>query len=200
MPIRRGAVNVARFQLQGEVPRDVKRWLQRGLTRGAFAPIDVKSEDERTAGFVELERSDAAEFSPATLFYGQQALFAWRVDRLKVPAGTLRTALSQWAQAFEQKNGRAPGRRERAEQKEGLKKLLRAKQAPVTRVFEVSLDLKARDLFVWATSRTVVDEVQAAVESHLELRLFARVPAAFMPPEAIDALTPTPELFVEGAR
>lgn len=197
MPIRRGSVNLARFRLEGELPKDVKRWLQRGLNKAGFEPIDPKSEDERAAGFVELERSDRTEFAVGDLFHGLHALFQWRVDRLKVPTNTVRAGLLEWLKAYEQKNGKSPGRRERAEQKEAIKKSLRGKQTPVTRLFEISFDLTSLDVFVWATSRTVVDDAQAALESTLEVKLIPRVPAAFMKPSALDALSPTPELFQE---
>lgn len=199
MPIRRGAVNLARFRLEGELPKDVKRWLQRGLAKAAFEPIDPKSDDERAAGFVELEQNDQTEFSAGALFHGLHALFGWRVDKLKVPTNALRVGLLQWGQAFEQKNGRPPGRRERAEQKDTLKKALRAKQAPVSKVFEVSVDLTSHDVFIWATSRTVVEEAQASLEHALEVKLVPRVPAAFLPAGALDALSPTKALFGEEA-
>lgn len=198
MPIRRGSVNLARFRLSGELPKDVKRWLQRGLEKAAFEPIDVKGDDERTAGFVELEAPERTEFSAGALFHGLHALFAWRVDSLKVKTSAVRAGLLQWSQAFEQKNGRAPGRRERAEQKDTLRKALRAKQDPVTKLFEVSLDLTSLDVFIWATSRTVVDEVQGALESALEVRLVPRVPAAFLEPGVLDGLSPTKALFGEA--
>lgn len=199
MPIRRGSVNFARFRVTGDLPKDVKRWLQGGLKRAGFEPIDLKSDEERAAGFVELEAPARTDFAAGDLFHGLHALFAWRVDKLKVPAQAVRAGLLQWSQAFEQQHGRAPGRRERAEQKDTLKKALRAKLEPVTKTFEVSLDLTSRDCFVWATSRAVVDEVQAALESTLEVRLTPRVPAAFLAPEVLDALVPTPALFGEGA-
>ena len=116
---------------------------------------------------------------------------------MKVPTNALRAGLLQWSQAFEQKNKRAPGRRERAEQKDALKKTLRAKQAPVTKVFELSVDLTSRDVFVWATSRNVVEEAQAVLESTLEVKLIPRVPAAFLAAGVLDGLTPTQELFGE---
>jgi DNA recombination-dependent growth factor C len=197
MGIRRGSVNLARFRVEGDIPKDVKRWLQKGLGKAAFEPIDPKSEDERTAGFVELEATDRTEFAVGNLFHGLHALFAYRVETLKVPANAVRARMLEWVQAFEAKNKRAPGRRERAEQKDQVQKALRAKQEPATRLFEVSFDTTTRDLFVWATSRTVVDEVQAALESHLEVKLIPRVPAAMINPSAIDTLTPTPELFGE---
>ena len=200
MPIRRGSVNLARFRMEGAVPKakDVKRWLQKGLGKAGFEPIDPKSDDERAAGFVELEQNDSTEFSAGALFHGLHALFAWRVDRLKVPTSALRVGMLEWSQAFEKKNARAPGRREKSEQKDALKKTLRAKQAPVSKVFELSFDLTSRDVFVWATSRTVVEEAQAVLESTLEVKLIPRVPAAFLAAGALDALTPTKELFPEA--
>jgi recombination associated protein RdgC len=125
------------------------------------------------------------------------ALFAWRVDKLKVSSGQVRTELFQWAQAFENKNGRPPGRREKSEQKDTIRKALRGKLEPSSKVHEVSFDLAGKELFVWATSRPVVEEVQAAVESALELKLLARVPAAFLDEPTLDGLSPTPELFGE---
>lgn len=198
MPIRRGSVNISRFRLEGELPKDVKRWLQRGLSKAAFEPIDPKSEDERAAGFVELEDNDKTEFNVGALFHGLHALFAWRIDKLKVPTNAVRAGMQQWATAFADKNGRNPGRRERNEQKDVLKKTLRARQTPVTKVFEVSLDTASADLFVWATSRNVIDEVQATLESKLEVRLVPRVPSAFMKPDVLDGLNPTLELFGEA--
>lgn len=198
MPIRRGSVNLARFRLEGEFPKDVKRWLQRGLGKASFEPIDPKSDDERTAGFVELEAPERTEFSAGALFHGMHALFSYRVDKLKVPSNAMRAGMLQWSQAFEQKNGRPPGRREKTEQKDTLKKALRAKQGPVTKLFEVSVDLTSKDVFVWATSRTIVDEVQGSLEANLEVKLVPRVPAAFLAPSQVDALTPTKELFGEA--
>ena len=199
MPIRKGSVNLARFRIEGAIPKDVKRWLQKGLSKAGFEPIDPKSDDERAAGFVELEQNDHTEFPAGALFHGLHALFAWRVDKLKVPTNAIRAGMLQWGQAFEQKNGRPAGRREKTEQKDTLKKALRSKQLPVSKVFELSVDLTSRDVFVWATSRTVVEEAQAVLESTLEVKLIPRVPAAFLAPGLIDSLTPTKELFPEAS-
>src|SRR5512140_2807835 len=100
MPILRGSVTFARFRVDPskKVPSDVRRWLVRGLQAAAFEPIDRKSDDDVAAGFVELEDRDRTEFSPSALFYGERALFSWRIDKLRVPAGQLRDELDRWAQ------------------------------------------------------------------------------------------------------
>jgi hypothetical protein len=63
----------------------------------------------------------------------------------------------------------------------------------------VSLALRERELLVWATSGRVVDEVQAALEEHLEVTLRRAIPAAVVPASKLDALVPTPALFGQGA-
>lgn len=199
MPIRRGTVSFARFRLDGQPPKDLRRWLVTALKAGAFEPIDVKGEEERAQGFVELEHEDRTDFGPGDVFFGSHALFAWRVDRLRVPGAQVRAELTRWAQAFEAKHGRAPGRREKGEQKDVVRRALRAKLEPTTKTFDVDLDSRTKELFVWATSRTVIEEIHAALEARLELRLIGLVPGALIPPGQLDALVPTAALFAEVA-
>lgn len=195
MPVRRGALTFARFRLSGTVPKDTRRWLTKGLEARAFEPIDPKGDDDRASGFVSLERPDVAEFPPGELFRGMHALFAWRVEKLRIPGQVIRGQLAEWAQAFEQKNGRAPGRREKSEHKDSLRRSLRAKTEPAVKVFDVTIDLAAKELQIWAVARSVVDEITEALESSLELGLVPCVPASFTDADTLDRLAPTTELF-----
>lgn len=199
MPIRRGAVTFARFRLVGEHPKDTRHWLHKALKAKAFEPIDPKGDEERAAGFVELENDTATDFAVGNVFYGMSALFSWRVEKLRIPQTQIRAHLAEWAENFEKHQGRAPGRREKAEEKDHFKKTLRAKTEPSVKLFDVSLDLTTMDLFVWGTTRSIVEEVQAALEGELKVRLVPRVPTAFVKPELLDTLEPTPALFGEEA-
>lgn len=195
MPIRRGAVSCSRFRIEGTVPKDVKKWLGKALKAGAFEPIDPKSDEDRASGFVELEDDRATSFSAGALFEGLYALFAWRVEKIRMPASTIRAELSEWGKKFEAKNGRGPGRREKSEQKELIRKALRAKTPPVASVSDVSYELPAGEVLVWASSTGIVEEVQTALEQGLEVRLIPRVPASFVSPSVLELLGPTPALF-----
>ncbi len=197
MPIRRGSVSFSRFRVQGDTPKDVRRWLTHALRARAFEPIDPKSDEDKKAGFVELEADRATDFSPGAVFFGLHALFAWRVEKLRIPGARVREQLLEWAAKFEQQNGRAPGRREKAEGKEAVRRALRGKTEPAAKVFDVSYELSSQDLFVWAASRGVVEEVQEALEGSLGVKLVPRVPAAFLKAAELDRLEPTPELFGE---
>ncbi len=196
MPILRGAVTFSRFQAEAaaERPRDLKASLSKGLRARAFTPIERRSDEDRAAGFVELEQPDATEFPPGSFLYGEWALFAYRVDQLKIPGGELRAQLAKWSLAFERDKGRAPSRVERAQGREAVKGLLRAHTTPRTRLIEVSWNLKTDQLLIWSTSRRAVDEVQEAMRTAFGLNVLAKVPAAAAEKLGAKTLRPTVEL------
>ena len=174
MPIQSGAVTFARFRSEPAGARpDAKRWLLRGLRKKAFEPLEArKPEDDRAAGFVELEDHDATGFE-AGLFQGEHALFAWRIDRLEVPAKAVKAEVDRWAAAFTAEQGRPPGRREKAGRKEEVRQLLRQRAEPSSKVIDVSWNLETGEVAVWATSRKVVDEISTAMEEVFAVSLHA---------------------------
>jgi recombination associated protein RdgC len=200
MPVLSGAVTFSRFRSEptGNAPSDVKRWLAKGLKSGAFEPIDLKkTEDERAAGFVELENPDSVDFSTGSVLYGEYALFGFRVDTVKVPAAVLKAELGKWATSFEKQNGRAPTRGEKAENRASLRHMLRQRAVPSTKVHDVSWNLKTSQVQLWAASRKAVDEILLALETAFEVKLQPLVPASLAARAGIadDALIPTPELI-----
>ncbi len=200
MPVLSGAVTFSRFRSEptGNAPSDVKRWLAKGLKSGAFEPIDLKkTEDERAAGFVELENHESVDFSTGSVLYGEYALFGFRVDTVKVPAPVLKAELDKWATAFEKQNGRAPTRGEKAENRASLRHMLRQRAVPTTKVHDVSWNLKTSQVQLWAASRKAVDEILLAMETAFEVKLQPLVPASLAARAGIpdDALIPTPELI-----
>jgi recombination associated protein RdgC len=172
MPVLRGSVTYSRFRSEaGKLPQDTRRWLARGLARGAFEPIDVqRGEDDRSAGFVALEDADSTDFASGVLERGR-ALFAWRIDTIKVKAAAVRAELERWAAAFTEEHRRPPARGEKATARDEIRHRLRQKQPPTTRTFDVSWSLDTGELQIWAASRKVVEEVAAAIESSFEVKL-----------------------------
>ncbi len=197
MPILRGAVTFARFRSEsGAPPRDARRWLTRGLARGAFEPIDVeRGEDDRSAGFVALEDADSTDFGSA-LERGR-ALFAFRVDTIRVKASAVRPELERWAAAFSAEHRRPPTRGEKATAKDEIRHRLRKRQPPTTRIFDVSWSLEAGEQQIWAASRKAVEEVAVAIEAAFEVKLapLSAGAQAVRADVAESALAPTPELL-----
>ncbi len=198
MPILRGSVTFARFRTEsGKLPKDTRRWLTRGLDRGAFEPIDVeRGEDDRAAGFVSLEDPDSTDFTTGVLEAGR-ALFAYRVDTIRVKASAVRPELDRWAAAFANEHRRPPTRGEKATAKDEIRHRLRKRQPPTTRIFDVSFALEAGELQIWAASRKAVEEVAAAIEAAFEVKLapLSAGAQAVRADVAESALTPTAELL-----
>ncbi len=200
MPVLSGAVTFSRFRSEptGNAPSDTKRWLAKGLKSGAFEPIDLKkTEDERAAGFVELENHDSTDFSTGSVLHGEYALFGFRIDTVKVPPAQLKAELDKWATAFEKQNGRPPTRGEKSENRASLRHMLRQRSVPSTKVHDVSWNLKTHQVQLWAASRKAVEEILLAVETAFEVKLQPLVPASLAARAGIadDALIPTPELI-----
>ncbi|WP_224361430.1 recombination-associated protein RdgC [Hyalangium versicolor] len=199
MPVLRGAVTFSRFLVEPAegAPADLKRSLSRALKARAFAPIERRSEEERAAGFVELENHDASEFNAGSLFYGEYALFAWRIDAIKIPSPVLRAELDKWSAAFEKEKGRAPSRGEKAESKGSIRQMLRNRAVPITKVHDVSWNLKSQQLQIWAASRKAVEEVLNGIEAAFKVKLTPLIPATAAARMGIEesALGPTAELI-----
>jgi recombination associated protein RdgC len=165
MPIQSGAVTFARFRSEPAGKRtDARRWLVRGLRKRAFAPLEARRpEDDRAVGFVELADHDATGFEGG-LIEGEHALFAWRIDQLKVSAKALKAEVDRWAAAFAAEHRRPPARREKSARKEEVRQLLRQRAVPSSRVVDVSWNLDTGEVAVWVTSRKIVDEISVAME------------------------------------
>lgn len=195
MPILKGAVTYARFRVEGLDERE-KNWITKNLKTHAFEPIRKASEDERAFGFVELEDRDGVEFPTGRVHFGEYALFSFRVDTLKVPGGQLREELDRWVKVFEAEHTRPPARREKNDAKAALKQKLRQQLTPKAKTFDVSWNQKTGDLLIWAASRKVVEEVEAALEKAFAIKLVGIGPASVAQALGLkdEALNPTPDL------
>lgn len=198
MPILRGTASFARFRVDprgGETP-DWKDLIGPSLGARAFTPLVRTEPDERAQGFVELEDHDAHEFSPAALYQGEWALFAWRVDEYRILASELKAQVERWAKAFEAENARAPGRKEKLEAKEAIRHELKGRAPIVTRTFDVSFNLSTLELQIWATARKAIDEIQDTLEQAFGVKLRPLVPVVVADLLGIQekALAPTPAL------
>jgi recombination associated protein RdgC len=207
MPILKGAVTLARFRVEPDAntPKDWKKQFGRALKGRPFAPLEPSGPDERAQGFVELADHDAVDFGPGSVHEGAHALFAYRVDEVRIPAAAVKGELEKWTKQFQKDHERNPGKREKADQKAQIRQALRARFPVSTKVWDVSWEVEAGDLCVWASTRKAVDEVQEAVEKVFKLKLVPVVPVTVAHRLGIKdkTLVPTPELSLpddEGGR
>ena len=196
MSLQSGSASFSRFTV--EPPSgDARRWLSRGLARGAFEPLDLaRDEEDRAAGFVERDDPDATAFAPASLSLGEWTLFAWRIDRVQVRSAAVKAELGRWEGAFQGKHARPPARAERAAAREEIRRTLRLRTPVTTRTFDLSWNLQTGELLAWVTSRKVVEEIAAALEGAFGARVTPRTAAVLAAGAGADleALRPTAAL------
>lgn len=199
MPILRGTVSFARFRAEAtaQTPKNLQRALSEALQVKAFEPIDPQGEEDRASGFVELEDPERSAFAAGDLFYGERALFAFRVERLRIPGPALKGELEVWRKAFAKEHRRSPKRAEANEARDDLRRALRKRTLPSVALFDVAWNLRSGQVLVWATARKVVVEIQVALEDALRLRLVPQVPAAIADHRQVpeERLAPTAALF-----
>ena len=196
MPLQRGSATFSRFTV-APPGGDARRWLGRGLARGAFEPLDPgRSEEDRSAGFVEREDQDATGFSTSAVMVGEWALFTWRVDSVAVRASALKAELARWEAQQLARGGRPPSKTARAEARDAHRRELRLRTPVSTRTFDVSWNLESDELLAWAGSRKVVEEIAEAVEAAFEATLTPCTTAtlAARGGGSLDGLAPTPAL------
>ncbi|MBQ4334541.1 MAG: recombination-associated protein RdgC [Myxococcaceae bacterium] len=202
MPLLKGSVSLTRFRadLPPESATSQAERLLDALRLRAFEPIAVQGEEERAAGFVELENHTATDFSPTAAFQGDWLVFSWRVDTIRISAAQLREELAAWSQAFENEHERPPSRFEKTEAKSALRKELRAVTPPTTKVYDVAWNLSTGTIQLYCLSRKVVDEIQAAIEKSFDVTLLPRSPQVLFDEQGLqDAhVKPTPQLCWPG--
>lgn len=198
MPILRGAVTFARYRVEfkEDAPKDLRKHFLSALQGHLFEPIDRKSDEDKSEGFVEVENNDSTEFPSSALFYGHRALFAWRIDTLKVSSSQLKEELDRWLQTFEAENARKPSRAEKAERKAAIRQMLRSRAEPITRVHDIAWNLETERLQIWSASRKIIDEIAGTLESAFGVTMILAAPGAVATAEGLaeDALLPTPAL------
>lgn len=171
MPIETGSATFSRFTVKPPAG-DPRRWLPRGLARGAFEPLDVeRSDEDRAAGFVERGDPDATGFATGDVAFGEWTLFSWRVDTVTVRASAVKPELARWEAAFVGKQRRPPARAERAAAREEIRRTLRLRTPPTTRTVEIAWHLGTGELLAWTATRKAVDEIAAAVEGAFGAKL-----------------------------
>jgi len=188
----------AKAQGKGQKPKgkETLAELAAALKLRAFAPLDRESEGERAQGFVEFANRGQSDFSPGALYQGDFAVFAYRVDEVRIPSAAIRSELEAWSQNFVAENQRPPGRKEKSDAKGEIKHTLKSRYPLASKTFEVSLNLKTGHAQLWAGSRKAVDELQAAVEQALSVKLVPIAPLTLLAGLGIaeKSLTPTPAL------
>lgn len=127
------------------------------LAQHAFHEIDPRSELEESVGWVQADDAFAAEFDPRTLVSSSgHIVLRLRVDKLKIPAGTLKAYVDKAARETAVKAGRDKlNKRETDALKLEIKKQLRVRSLPRMTLLEVVWSVATGEVRLMSTSRAV---------------------------------------------
>jgi len=197
MPLLRGSVTYGRCTAEYEErPKDFRRWLSRGFRKQAFEAIDRDSDEDRSAGWVELGDPDAVELAAGSLIHGEYVLLSFRVDTIRVPRQLLNPKVDAWSKEYEEANGRKPKRSEKRETKDLLHRRLRRRAFPSTRTYDVSWSLTTDQIQIWTSSRKIIEEIQIALEEAFSIGVHPQTVSSIATSMGYepDDLTPTAAL------
>lgn len=143
-----------------------------GLVRGRIPRIDVDIGHDRATGFAVFGDPLDVEFSADKVFAGDLGLFAFRMDRLSIPASTLKLYIRQRvAQNLAATRREKLPKQEREELAEQVRTELLRKAIPAINAFDAVWDRSTGRLRLYATSQAVVDEFQTRARDGLGLVL-----------------------------
>jgi DNA recombination-dependent growth factor C len=205
MSLLKGAATFLRFHATGKELAKAKKELGRSLKLRAFEPLEPGGEAERAQGFVEFGHKDRSGFAGSALYEGEFALFSYRIDEVRIPTAAIRSELEAWEARFAEEEKRAPSRKEKSDAKEEIRHTLKSRYPISSKLFDVTWEQEGDAVNIWSGSRKVVDEIQAALEQAVPIKLVPLAPVTAAQELSIpdQSLTPTPALTLpegEAAR
>lgn len=206
----KGNITSRRYVVLGDLPGDLRRRFVAGVRAHAFVPIDPRSEETTSRGWVSVEDEDDADLQAKKLFFGrkgsEQLRVAIRMDTLTVPADEVRRQLKADVAKVEEIENRKVSRMERRAMKEAIQLRLRPRAFPKVRTFDVCWELDAARLWFWSQSKACNESLADLFVKSFGLRLEVEGVERWVL-DVLDAkrskeLTPTTELWTgfEGVR
>jgi recombination associated protein RdgC len=172
MLVGKGALSFRSFNVvkgKKSVPL-TDRILER-LDQFAFSGIETTEEGIQT-GWVGPDHLFDGDFSAIKLFRGRFTLFAFRVDTRRVPGPVLAAHIAVAIEEVMESEGLEKlGAKRKREIKQQVKRELLAETPPAQRAYGVFWNLKARRVYLQASSKTVVEAFRALFERTFEISL-----------------------------
>ena len=198
----KGSIAVRRYQVTEALPqKDVRGKLSRGVRAHIFAPIDPRSPEVRTHGWVSLHDGDDLDLTAGKIFWigndGEQLRLTMRVDTLKPSTNDVRRIVEAEAAKKSEAEGRPISRGEKRAMREEAVRKLRLSTPPRTKLIDVVWDLDRGRLFLFSqvrgTTELFVDLFARSFAVGIEEEGASRLARKALG-DKLDKLEPTAEL------
>ena len=172
-----GSMSASRFQVRGDLPKDVRRAYVERIRLRTFEPLAADEEAEERAGWCGLAQPFDLELTASKLFQGPYLTLGVRVDKYRFPPAVLNAELSAASQALRAKNGQEHlSRTQKTELRTRVVQRLRRKYLPSMRAFDVVWNLDKKELYSWSGSAALTGHLEALFELSFGLELVPSSP------------------------
>jgi len=160
---------------------ELRQSILRGLTVGRISPIDVDLGHDQSFGFATFEDPLQTEFTEQNIFFDPLAVFSFRVDKLAVPAGTLRIYTRKRLQdrLAASSRSRMP-REERDELSEQVRLELLRRALPSINAVDVIWDMARGIIRFYSLSQSLNEAFLVRFNQFLDLKLQAMNPVGIL--------------------
>jgi DNA recombination-dependent growth factor C len=153
---------------------ELRKKILDGLTVGRIGAIDVDLGNDQTSGFALFEDPLDTEFTEQTAFYDPLVLFSFRMDKLVVPANTMRLFVRRRIQErLDSTRRQKMPREERDELTAEVKLDLLRKALPSITTVDVVWDLKNAAIRFYSNSNALNEAFLVRFNEHLDMKLQA---------------------------
>lgn len=154
-----GTGSFTRFKVDGEPCEDYLETFPKSIARYAFRNLEENSDEERSAGWVNIMDMFDNAFSRMDYFKDPCIALSWRVDVRKVPA----KALKQYVREAEAKIKESDGvehlsKKRRQDIKEAVRIKLMKRAIPRSNTYDMIWNLQTRLVIFGSTSNKLSDE------------------------------------------
>jgi hypothetical protein len=174
MGFQNNTVSYTTWEVREAPGPDLKEAVVDGLSRGRIYSIDIDAGRDRAAGFAVFDDPLNTDFSPENVLFDPLILFSFRMDRLTVPASTLKLYVRRRVNEnlAATRREKMP-RQERDELAEAVRHDLLRRAIPAIQAYDVVWDTASGRLRLFTTSNAICEEFTARIREFLGLEIRA---------------------------
>lgn len=174
-----GSMSVAKFWVEGEVPKDPRRTFMSRIQLRRFRPLVPEEDVEERYGWCALGQPTDLELTTGKIFQNEYLTLGLRWDRYKFPASLVNAQLAESMQrAMARSDKETLSRNQKAELKQQVLRKLKQKYFPSMRMVDMVWNFDRREVYFWSHSSALRDRLFACFELSFGLELVLNSPYA----------------------
>jgi hypothetical protein len=172
-----GSMSVAKFWVEGDLPKDPRRAFMSRVTLRRFQPLRADEDVEERYGWCALGEPGDLDLTTGKVFQNEYLTLGFRWDRFKFPAALVNGQLAEAMQrALARTDKESLSRNQKAELKQQVLAKLKQKYLPSMRMVDMVWHFDRREVFFWSHSSALRERLLACFELTFGLELVLNNP------------------------